>query len=158
MIYSLDPGYIYASDSGVVIRTVVGNCIAVGLWDRQKKVGGMNHFRYPESVAATETTASFGDGAMKMLIRLMERLGCDQATLVAQIFGGAAPRNDKKNTLGVRNLEVARKILTYEKILVVSEDTGGFLGRKIMFDTSSGHALVLKVSQLRDSDWVVSDS
>ncbi len=37
--------------------------------------------------------------------------------------------------------------------IVASEDVGGKKGRKILFDTASGHVAVLKVHDLRREDW-----
>jgi chemotaxis protein CheD len=40
-----------------------------------------------------------------------------------------------------------------EGIRVVSEDTGGEKGRKIVFNTGTNEVAVLKVDRLRKGDW-----
>ena len=51
-------------------------------------------------------------------------------------------------------MSVARRALSRRGIRVASEDVGGSLGRKIVFDTGSGQVAVLKVRNIRKSDWV----
>lgn len=154
MIYNLEPGYIYISHTGTVIRTVVGNCISVCLWDGEQRIGGMNHYLYPVSPSNANATPRYGNCAILMLIRMMLGAGCEKNGLKAQIYGGARKSAHEEDCIGVQNVAVAREFLQKEKITILSEDTGGFLGRKIMFDTNSGKILVLKVYELRNSDWI----
>ncbi|MBF0165687.1 MAG: chemotaxis protein CheD, partial [Magnetococcales bacterium] len=41
------PGALFAQNGAYVITTVLGSCIAVCLWDRMRKEGGMNHYKLP---------------------------------------------------------------------------------------------------------------
>ena len=152
--YHLEPGYIFASAHGALIRTVVGSCIAVCLWDAKRKIGGMNHFLYPEVLERGKTTAQYGNVAVPALLRLMEKIGSKKKDLVAQVYGGGKLHDTKKNQVGEQNIEIARRILTQKRIAIVSEDVGGRMGRKILFDTDSGHVAVLKVHRLRRDDWI----
>jgi chemotaxis protein CheD len=36
---------------------------------------------------------------------------------------------------------------------VASKDTGGALGRKVVFNTENGEILVYKLKKIRNSDW-----
>jgi chemotaxis protein CheD len=47
----------------------------------------------------------------------------------------------------------ARKVLAGKKIRVVSEDVGGQMGRKIVFNTHTNEVGVIKVEKLRKKDW-----
>jgi chemotaxis protein CheD len=51
-------------------------------------------------------------------------------------------------------VEIARKILREKGIAIASEDVGGSVGRKIVFDLATGHVAVLKVHKVRDEDWI----
>lgn len=55
----------------------------------------------------------------------------------------------------MENVRVARRILARRGISVVSEDVGGSLGRKVIFDISNGEIAVLKIRQVRRSDWIL---
>jgi chemotaxis protein CheD len=151
--YHLEPGFIYAHTEGAIIRTVLGSCVAVCLWDSDKMIGGMNHFLYPAPSSGEPPTARFGTVATGALIRLMKELGSHQAAMSAQIFGGAKS-HDHPSAIGPKNIETAREVLLHKGIPVVSEDVGGTMGRKVLFDTRNGHAAVLKVRTLRQEDWI----
>lgn len=151
--YYLEPGYIYFSKSPAVVRAVVGTCVAVCLWDRRQLFGGMNHFMRPWTKDANQATPQFGNVATAALIKIMEDAGSQRGDLVAQVTGGAYPEEAQGTDLGVANIQVAREILTRRGIRVVSEDVGGSIGRKIIFDTHTGQLAVLKVHKIRSSDW-----
>lgn len=152
--YNLEPGYIFASAHGAIIRTVVGSCVAICLWDGEKRFGGMNHFLYPQILEKGKTTAEYGNVAIPALVKLLENLGSVRKNIVAQIYGGGKLHNVKKNTVGEENISIARKQLRKQKIPIISEDVGGRMGRKIIFDTESGQVAVLKVHRLREADWI----
>jgi len=153
--YHLEPGYVYVSAKGAVIRTVVGSCVAVCLWDGRKCAGGMNHFLHPRTRRNDPRTTSYGNVALPVLVKLMrQEFGSKKNDLQAQIFGGGSPMQMGHQPIGDENIAVARHFLEESGINVVSEDVGGFLGRKILFDTSTGQAVILKVRQLRSTDWI----
>ena len=153
--YHLEPGYVYVSAKGAVIRTVVGSCVAVSLWDRCKGAGGMNHFIHPQTSKNDSRTTTFGDVALPVLVKMMRKeFGSRKADLHAQIFGGGSPMQINGKTVGKENVEVAKQFLSHIGIKVVSEDVGGNMGRKILFDTATGQVAVLKVQQLRKDDWI----
>lgn len=151
--YSLEPGHIFFSSGNHVIRTVLGSCVAVCLWDRELGYGAMNHFLYPRIFDRTRATARFGNVATLKLVTMMQGAGSSAACMTAQIYGGAFPEGARGHNVGVDNVEVARRVLRKHAVRIVSEDVGGVLGRKILFDIQTGHVAVLKVNQLRLGDW-----
>ncbi len=151
--YMLEPGYIYLSTSPVVIQTVLGNCVSVCLWDKVKKTGAMNHFLYPFTQDKSKATSAYGNVATMAVLRMMKDTGSAREHLVAHILGGAVPPEDRGHDIGLRNAESAEKVLKQYQIEILSEDTGGTVGRKVVFDTATGHVAVLKVHNLRKSDW-----
>lgn len=151
--YHLEPGYVYASRQGAVVSTIVANGVAVSLWDKVQGYGGMAHFIYPSARHRDEATPRFGNAAMVALIQLMDEMGCARPDLVAQIFGGASPDSTKSSTLGEQSVRVVHQLLERKGIAVVSEDIGGAMGRKILFDTATGRSAVMKVHALRATDW-----
>jgi chemotaxis protein CheD len=151
--YYLRPGYIFVPEQPTAISTVLGSSVAVCLYDRKKKIGGMNHFLYPYTENRQETTARFGNVATKTLIKMMHFAGAKVPGIKAQIFGGAFDPKSCKQNIGRDNLTEARQHLARYNIKIVSEDIGGELGRKIVFNTHTCEIIVLKVDRLRDSDW-----
>lgn len=150
--YYLEPGYIYFSRTPSLVRTVVGSCVAVCMWDRQLRYGGMNHFLHPATHDPDTATPRFGNVATAALLKIMEEAGCRRKDLVAQISGGASP-DGTASSIGEENVKAARDMLERKGIPVVSEDVGGSMGRKIVFDTGTGELVVMKVHKIRSTDW-----
>jgi chemotaxis protein CheD len=155
--YFLKPGYIFLPNRPTVISTVLGSCVGVCLWDRKRRVGGVNHFQLPYHDRKENATARYGDVSTVTLIRMMMAEGSKIKHLEAQIFGGADNPELKTRSVGMdvgmENIQVARKILGRYKIKIVSEDVGGEKGRKIVFNTGSYEIAVLKVESIRKGDW-----
>ncbi|NOX35208.1 MAG: chemotaxis protein CheD [Deltaproteobacteria bacterium] len=151
--YFLRPGFIYLPDRPTTISTVLGSSVAVSLYDRFLKTGGMNHFCFPYIQTREKTTALYGNIAVMTLVRMMAANGSDILNLEAQIFGGAFNPEYSKRDIGHDNLKTARNVLGEKKIKIISEDTGGELGRKIVFNTGTYEIVILKVDRLRESDW-----
>ena len=152
--YHLEPGYIYFDSKESVIRTVVGSCVAVCLWDCRLKFGGMNHFLHPVVRDPREAFPKYGNVATIALVRMMEEAGCRSQDLRAYIFGGGHKAGTGGEKIGAANVRIARKILRRKGIRIVTEDVGGQMGRKVLFDVQTGHVATLKVNALRGSDWI----
>lgn len=151
--YYLDPGHIYFSGAPTAIRTVVGTCVAVCLWDKTLKYGGMSHFQCPMTRDPGKATAKYGNVATVELVRMMEHAGCNRESLVAQILGGARAEGASGRDIGEQNVAMARKVLARKAVPILSEDVGGTMGRKLVFNTGTGELAVLKVHRIRQSDW-----
>lgn len=151
--YFLKPGFIYLPVKPTVVSTVLGSCVAVVLWDKKRKAGGINHFQYPSCKGADKPTAMYGDASTYMMIRMMIQDGSKTKHLEAQIFGGACNRRVSSWDVGRENIRTARRVLAGHGIRVISEDVGGERGRKIIFDAVNNEMAVLKVERLRKGDW-----
>ena len=151
--YYLEPGYIFLAEKPTSISTVLGSCVSVCIYDRKRKVGGVNHFKVPFATDSDQATARFGNVATITLIRMMIHDGSKIKNLEAQILGGAHNSKVSPKDIGFENIMAAKKILTRERIRVTSEDVRGGKGRKIVFNTGTNEIAVFKVDKLRESDW-----
>ncbi len=151
--YFLDPGHIFFSKMGANVRTVVGDCVVVCIWDEQLKYGGITHFLYPATRNPREATAKYGNVATSELLRIMLKAGCKCESLAAQIVGGAFLKDGAGDGVGEQNVAVARNVLARKTVSILSEDVGGTMGRKVVFNTGTGELAVLKVHRIRTSDW-----
>ena len=70
------PGEYYVADEDLLIMTTLGSCIAACLWDRERRVGGMNHFMLPEG---SGDSGRYGSFAMDLLIGELVNLGAEAA-------------------------------------------------------------------------------
>jgi chemotaxis protein CheD len=153
--YFLKPGYIYIPSEPTLISTVLGSCVAVSLWDRERRCGGMNHFMYPFVRDPRKATAKFGNVATRTLIRLLLQAGSRKEHLESQIFGGSHYKENGGEgvNVGKQNVEVARRVLIKNDIPIVSQDVCGTKGRKLVYNSSTNEVVIIRVERLRDSDW-----
>jgi chemotaxis protein CheD len=151
--YLLEPGFVVFPPTPTLISTVLGSCVAISLYDRKRKIGGMNSFQFPIIRERHRATTRYGNVAIITLIQMMIADGSRCKDMEAQIFGGAHNRSLSSQNIGMENIRIARRILAKERISVTSEDVGGEKGRKIVYSTHTNEAAVFKVDKLRQSDW-----
>lgn len=151
--YFLEPGYIFIASEPTAISTVLGSCVAVCIFDRKRKIGGMNHFLYPEPDKGIDPTAQYGNAATIELIRMMTADGSKIKHMEAQILGGGFNPDISPLDIGRKNIMAARKVLARQGVKIVSEDVGGTKGRKVVFHSNINEVAILKVDRLRISDW-----
>ncbi len=151
----LEPGGVLVNREATTITAVVGSAVAVTLWDRENRFGGMCHFIFPEMHDKEKTTVKYGNVAIYALLKTMKEFGAEMKNLEAQIFGGAEPLDIEsgKSTAASENVDVAHNSLRRYKIRITSADTGGHVGRKIAFNTMKNEVLVYRVEKLRQEDW-----
>lgn len=130
------------------IRTVVGSCIAVCVFDQRNQIGGMAHVILPDSTEGSGDPAKFADTAVDMLLEQMLEAGADKKRIRAKIAGGAAMFGDKHTGgLGERNAVSVKTRLTRHAISVIASATGANQGRKVLLDPASGDVQVEVIGQ-----------
>ncbi len=161
----LYPGDCYVSNKDEYIGTLLGSCVAVCLYDTVNKVAGMNHFVLPgkvvQSIAKKKLTADdeqkellkYGTRSIENLIAQMEKYG-DRKHIVAKIFGGGKVLNYQTAQYGISNMNVriAKVLLEMADIPIVSEDVGGTVARKVVFDVETGRAYCKQLSKVDKKD------
>jgi chemotaxis protein CheD len=151
--YFLRPGYIYMPDKPTAISAVVGSGVAVCVYDKKNKVGGMNLYKLPANHKDQDPIPIYGNIATRALVTLLIKRGSRRRHLRCQIFGGAFNSEISNRDIGKENIAMARQVLGRMGITIVSEDVGGTLGRKIVFNTLTSDVAILKTEVLRVSDW-----
>ena len=73
---TLHVGGVHASSEPTLIKTLLGSCVAVCLWDPRVQVGGMNHFLLPDGDpdGPRDEATRFGAHAMDCLVGEMLKL------------------------------------------------------------------------------------
>jgi chemotaxis protein CheD len=141
----LHAGHLVVSRDPCRVTTILGSCVAVGLWDPTTGVGGINHFLLPTWTGSDLESPRFGNVAVRALIREVVAAGGRRRSLHAKLFGGACVLRAFQAGgwhLGRKNVEVARQILLDEAIPLSAEDVEGERGRKLIFQTHDGSAWV----------------
>lgn len=142
------PGEFFVHDEDILVMTTLGSCIAACLWDREKKIGGMNHFLLPDSADAGSDPARFGVHAMEMLINALMKLGADRRRLEGKLFGGGNVLGSvaQRPTVGERNSTFARAFLAKEHIPLVAERLQSDCGTEVRFWAHTGRVFIRDIS------------
>jgi len=143
-IHYLYPAAIFSSREPTVVTTVLGSCIAVCLWDRYQKTGGVNHYMLPLWNGEGLSSPKYGNIAITKLIEKMERSGSKRHNIIAKVFGGSTRMQSGQNhfQIGKRNYKIAEQLLKENNIPIISYSVGGERGRKIHFHTDTGEVFM----------------
>jgi len=144
------PGEFFVHDEDVLVMTTLGSCIAACLWDRERRVGGMNHFLLPDAGSgggSADMSGRYGHFAMDQLIGELVKRGANRSTMEAKVFGGGAVIGGMSSlNVGERNTQFVLEYLRIERITVVSKDVMDVYPRKVCFLPASGKAMVKRLA------------
>lgn len=132
---------IVARNPTVLSSLSIGSCVAIMLYDKKNKIGGVAHTMLPKSEGMDnmKKPGKFVDKAIENLIKKMEQWGSKRRDIVAKLVGGANMFPDLNvQNIGDENITAARAKLKTEGIKITNEDIGGNEGRSIEFDLETG--------------------
>ena len=131
---------IFVPEEATEIVTMVGSSVAITIFDRSKKIGGLLHFLEPQWNGFGIQSCKYGDIGTEELIEKFISNGSKKENLIANIVGGATIGGFNVDTLpiGIRNVQSAKKILDREDIAVDNVEIGKELGRYISFNSFTG--------------------
>jgi chemotaxis protein CheD len=149
------PGEYFVHDEDLLITTTLGSCIAACIWDRERRIGGMNHFMLPEGAG---DSGRYGSYAMELLINELMKRGATRPTLEAKVFGGGAVIAGMNSlNVGERNTRFVVEYLQTERIPIVSRDVMDIYPRKVCFLPASGKAMVKRLAPTHADAFVAQD-
>lgn len=136
----------------VIASLGLGSCVAVALYDRQRKIGGLAHIMLPDSNSANGCHSPYhcADTAITALIKGMRGKGVSLQNVRAKMVGGAqmfADYDVYQAGIGAQNIVSIKHLLARKRIPVTAEDTGGHYGRSIEFHLDSGKVLVRAIGK-----------
>ena len=126
---------------GECLRTLLGSCLGVALYDRRLKLGGLAHVVLPYSPGQIELPGKYADTAIPELLRQMQLLSRGEPLRpVAKLAGGANMFNSYGSlaTIGEQNITAVERQLEERGIPVVARHVGGEQGRRMLLDSLSG--------------------
>jgi chemotaxis protein CheD len=138
---SLPMGEIGVARTSGILRTLLGSCLGLALYDRRLKVASLGHIVLPSSHGRNEHPGKYADTAVPEMIRQMQELaGGERLKLCAKIAGGANMFTgaDSSNTIGVQNVQAVEGLLADLRIPIIGRHCGGEQGRRMMLDTATG--------------------
>lgn len=128
-----------------ILKTIgLGSCVALTLFDREKKIGGMIHYMLPSRTYSNVVfnPYKYCDSGLPNLILEMEQLGAKKYRMESKIVGGANMFStfikSVEDSIGYRNVEMARKMLKELRIPIVAEDVGSDYSRSVEFTVKNG--------------------
>ena len=139
------------SASPNILRTILGSCVGICIYDPESKIGGMSHIMLPTSSKPANNLKKYADTAIPFMIDEMIKLGSDKARMVVKLAGGATMFKHTENSMvgdiGQNNIVMAREVLSKFNIPILSEDVGGDHGRTIDFYLETGELKIKKIGE-----------
>jgi chemotaxis protein CheD len=153
----LQPGEFAIGDAKHRFRTLLGSCVSITLWHRQRRVGAMSHFLLSrrsgaracrQAGDAVAWDARYGEEALCLMLEELRRAGVPPEECEAKIFGGAnmfPGISAAAMNVGRQNGEAARRLLHAHGIAIVSESLFGVGHRQLRFDVNTGDVWMRQV-------------
>ena len=80
------------SSSPSILRTILGSCVGICIYDRIKKIGGLAHILLPNDQVKGANPEKYADTAIPLLVNQLIKDGAKKEFMSAKIAGGASPR------------------------------------------------------------------
>lgn len=129
-----------------ILRTILGSCVGICLYDTEKKIAGLSHIMLPRKSEFSDNMHKYADSSIPLLISEMEKAGAQSQKLEAKIVGGATmfklAENGYMSEIGKNNIKMVKEILSDLNINIIAEDLGGDFGRTIDFYAEDGQLKV----------------
>lgn len=124
---------VVSDNEEISFKTLLGSCVAIMFYDKNKKVKGMNHFLLPATENSNEDM-KYGLYSVEAMLNEMYKLGCKKENMAAKISGGADIMNmsSMSKSIGHRNVEFAHTFCKSEGFRILSDHTRGNAGRVIL--------------------------
>lgn len=139
----LQPGDYWFGGADTRIRTLLGSCVAITLWNAKQRLGAMCHIMLPQR-APTKIQdgldGRYADEAVALMLKDIKRAGCRPHDFEAKLFGGGSMLSLSAidGILPERNIEAAKKLIHHTGWSLTAEHTGGWGSRQVRFDIATG--------------------
>ncbi|MDJ0625588.1 MAG: chemotaxis protein CheD [Candidatus Caenarcaniphilales bacterium] len=165
--------FVSSSDHHKLIAPSLGSCVALCLYDKSNKIGGMAHVVLPSRVLRDIKTSSlqsesypcakYADESILLLLNEIKRqAGHSALSLKAKLAGGSQmfvgtqkrkssdelrPAKEKPGfpLIGRSNCEVLKKELKKFSIPIINSDLGGNWGRTVSFNSTTGEVKIRRI-------------
>lgn len=127
------------AEEGLLVTFALGSCVAVILADTVHRGGAMIHAVMPFGENRQLKNAFRGyyvdTGLESMIGEFMMRTSASSENIRCWVIGGADSRQHRDVfTVGKRNVEQVKKLLSKYHIKIFKEMTGGYKSRTVYFD------------------------
>ncbi len=142
-VSSLRMGEMDVGTGDTFLKTLLGSCVGLALYDRSAGVGGLAHIVLPASRGHDGPAGKFVDTAIPELIDRIRQIGGQPSRLSAKLAGGASMFDTQSaSAIGDQNVEAIREELSGRSIPVAAIHCGGTQGRRMTFWPAIGKVLI----------------
>ncbi len=139
------PGEFFFTADFYEVSTILGSCVSVTCFHPVHKIAGIFHslLAIKNGNVESKNVFNYTDYSLNYLLDKYEGLGINLKELEIKLFGGSdmlciAYDWNNKDSVGKNNISIVKKILRQRGLDLVAEDSGGVVGRKIIFYTDNG--------------------
>ena len=147
-------GEMVMATSPYSISTVLGSCLAITVYSPKQRVGSICHAALPQCANSGKCghgcprSGRHVECALPVMLKKFDKLAIPEDGIEIKIFGGSDMfmQEGRKTAypVGAMNIEAAHRYIVKTGHKIKAEDTGGAVGRKVIFDLSSGQVIVQK--------------
>ncbi len=140
-IITVGVGDLKIGRSPKVIKTSLGSCVGIVLYDSVQKIGGILHLMLPSCNDREGKPSKYADTGIPLLLDLMlNQAKSRKNVLTAKIFGGAKMFNVSSDLfdIGKSNIAETQRLLEHFNIRITASRVGGTKGHQITLDTETG--------------------
>jgi len=130
-----------------IVRTILGSCLAVTMWDPQMRGFAICHAVY--AVGGTEDDTHYIEPCLRKMISFMHRRKVTPQETEVKIFGGTETGQGHP-LLANKIVGVAKAFLADHGYQILVEETGGTHGRELYFVPETGSVFIRKVSDKQE--------
>jgi len=137
----LSPGEVFFGHKSTKIKTILGSCVAITVWHKKKKLGGMCHFLIAQrrsDLQKAELNYRYGEDALSFLLKSMNSYA-PLHEFELKLFGGANMYTSKVSpSVGESNINFATTWAEKNQLTFAEQDILAEVSRSIIFDLSTG--------------------
>jgi chemotaxis protein CheD len=156
----LHPGDFYFGGGAARVRTLLGSCVSIVLWHRERRIGGMCHYLLPTRTQpkthGDALDGHYADEAIALFMREVRGRRTQPSEYIVKLFGGGnmfpnqarqkACRMTECNSalrrgcedVACKNIQIGRDLLAEQGFVIASEHVGGVGYRQLIFDLGTG--------------------
>lgn len=149
------PGESHFSEGPMIIRTLLGSCVAATFWSPRRGAGALSHSLLPHyATSVAEASAVEGrryvDFAIRELALRFDLLGVPRAEVQVKLFGGAdvlpvPGLQSTRLTVGEQNCRAALAVVSAEGLNLISSSLRGNVGYDVRLDTRTGEVHIRRL-------------
>jgi len=136
-------GEIEVARGAFMLRTLLGSCVGLVVYDLKNQVGGLAHIVLPTSNGQTSLPGKYADTALAELLKQIRELGGRERQLSAKFAGGANMfATTGPASIGDQNIGAVEQLLKSAGIPVMGRHCGGKSGRRLAFEVDTGRVAI----------------